>query len=106
MRLAIFVTLGALLTSTAGKAQSVVLNLDPNPENRCEKAKSGAMWVLHSAPAPTYSPPIYVVVTLLRSDSSGRPSRTVSYTLVSEQTVELECSQGKPTVSYQIVKQQ
>ena len=106
MRLATIVTLGALLTTTAGNAQSVVLTLDPSPENRCVKAKSGAMWVLHDPPAPTNGQPSVVVVTLLRSDSSGKPSRNVSYTLSSGQTVELGCSQGNPIVSYQIVKQQ
>jgi hypothetical protein len=103
MRLATIVTLGTLLAGAAGNSQSVVLTLDQNPENRCEKAKNGAMWTLHNAPATTNGQPSAVVVTLLRSDSSGRPSRTVSYTLVSGQTVELECSKGNPMVSYQIV---
>jgi hypothetical protein len=105
MRLSLIVTLSAVLASTAGNAQSVVLGLDPNPENRCEKAKAGAMWTLYDPPAPTYGPPNSVVVTLLRSDSSGKPSRTVSYTLVSGQRLELECSQGNPTVSYTITSQ-
>jgi hypothetical protein len=106
MRLPIIVTVSALLASTAGNAQSVVLSLNSNPENRCEKAKQGAMWTLHDPPAPTNSQPGVVVVNLLRSDSSGNQSRTVSYTLSSGQTVELECSQGNPMVSYQIVSQQ
>ena len=106
MRLATIATLGALLTTTAGNAQSVVLTLDSNPENRCVKTKSGAMWVLQDPPAPANSQPSVVVVTLLRSDNSGAPSRNVSYTLSSGQTVKLECSQGNPMVSYQIVQQQ
>jgi hypothetical protein len=105
MRLATILTVSALLAATSGHAQSVVLSLDSNPENRCEKAKQGAMWTLHNPPAPTNGQPSVVVVSLLRSDSSGRPSRTVSYTLTSGQTVELECSQGNPTVAYQIVSQ-
>jgi hypothetical protein len=106
MRLAIIAALGALLTTTAGNAQPVVLSLDSNRENRCEKTKSGAMWVLHDPPAPTNGQPGVVIVTLLRSDSSGAPSRNVSYTLSSGQTIELECSQGNLMVSYQIVKQE
>jgi hypothetical protein len=106
MRLSIIVTVSVLLAAMAGNAQSVVLSLDSNPENRCEKSKQGAMWTLHNPPAPTNSQPSVVVVNLLRSDSSGNASRAVSYTLSSGQTVELECSQGKPTVSYQITSQQ
>ena len=107
MRLSIIVTVSAVLASTAGNAQSVVLSLNSNPENRCEKAKQGAMWILHNPPNPTNdNQPSTVVVTLLRSDSSGNQPRSVSYTLSSGQIVELECSQGKPTVSYQIVSQQ
>lgn len=105
MHLATIVAVGTLLAAAAGNSQSVVLSLDQNPENRCEKAKNGAMWTLHNAPATTNGQPSVAVVTLSRSDSSGAPSRTVSYTLTSGQTVELECSQGNPTVSYQIVSQ-
>lgn len=104
MRLSILVAVGVLF-STAGNAQSVVLRLDSNPENRCVKAKQGGMWVLSDPPATTNSQPSTVIVNLLRSDSSGNQSRMVSYTLSSGRTVELECSQGNPIVSYHMVSQ-
>ena len=105
MLLPIVVAVSVALGASVGNAQSVVLRLDSNPENRCEKVKQGAMWKLLNPPAPTNGQPNVTVVSLLRSDSSGNPSRTVSYTLSSGQTIELECSQGTPTVSYQIVDQ-
>jgi hypothetical protein len=67
-----------------------------------EHATTAGACTGESEPLTATNPPIR---TMLRSDSSGSQSRTVSYTLSSGQTLELECSQGKPAVSYQIVSQ-
>jgi len=105
MRFLIAITLALLVAPKVSMAQSVVLSLDATPKNRCEGARQGAMWTLHDPPPPANAAPGLTVVTLLRSDDSGSPPRTISYTLSSGQTVELDCCQGTSPVSYRLVDQ-
>ena len=108
MRLpAIVVTICALLISTAGVAQSAVLLLDANKNNRCMKSGKGGMWTLRDTRVNLMPTQLSVMeVTLLRRDSSGAPPRHVVRFLSVGETADLGCAQGKPTITYQIVGQQ
>lgn len=96
-----------LLAATSTVAQqSVQLQLDPDPGNSCEKAGNGAAWVLYYPALPTYDyRVVQAVVSLRRIENAGLPPRVVSYTISSGQKIQLDCSQGHPQVSYQIVDQ-
>ena len=108
MRLPAFVvTISALLVSTAAFAQSAVLLLDANKNNRCMKAGKGGMWTLRDTRVNALAVPLSVVkVTLVRNDDSGAPPREVVRFLTVGETADLGCAQGKRSVSYQIVGQQ
>lgn len=99
-------TLALLALAPALSAPTAILRLDASPDNRCEQANQGGMWVLELPPAPTNSNQVETVtVELQRTEGSLVQPYDVAYTLTSGQRVELGCSQGTPLVAYQIVSQ-